>query len=42
MKYVDDITTQYQYKKMQDFHKPCILFFFTSFSSKNKEKEVYD
>lgn len=28
-----------QYKKMQDFHKPCILFFFTSFSSKNKEKE---
>lgn len=31
-----------QYKKMQDFNKPCILFFFTSFSSKNKEKEVYD
>lgn len=31
-----------QYKKMQDFHKPYILFFFTSFFSKNKEKEVYD
>ena len=25
---------------MQDFHKPCILFFFTSFSSKNKAKRL--
>lgn len=30
-----------QYKKMQDFHKPCILFSLPLFL-KNKEKEVYD
>lgn len=30
-----------QYKKMQDFHKPCILFLYLFFL-KNKEKEVYD
>ena len=45
MKYVDDITTQYQYEtsiKNAGFSQTLHSFFLYLFFLKNKEKEVYD